>query len=112
MGLWWFLNLLATNPQWLHLPGEGVITNFTLFIASYIPAGVMIGAGFGWLHLLLRGALFTKRYPWRSCVFSLLLVFLMTGIGLWGARQQQGNIPTFFIIQFETPLYFFTQCVR
>ncbi len=40
---WWFLILLATNPAWLHLPGTGIITNFALLIAIYIPAGVLVG---------------------------------------------------------------------
>jgi hypothetical protein len=92
MGLWWFLILLATNPQWLHLPGEGVITNFTLFIASYIPAGVLIGAGFGWLQLALRETFFAKlNYGWRW-VYSILLLLLVIGIGLWSARQRLGDM--------------------
>jgi hypothetical protein len=74
------------------LPGEGVITNFTLFIASYIPAGVLIGAGFGWLHLSLRGAFFAKLSPGRGWVNSFLLLLLVTGIGLWGARQRLGDM--------------------
>jgi hypothetical protein len=101
VGLWWFLNLLATNPQWLCLPGEGVITNFTLFIASYIPAGVLIGAGFGWLYLSLRGAFFpgtarqgrcAKLSPGRRWVYSFLLLLLVTGIGLWSAHQRLGDM--------------------
>jgi hypothetical protein len=92
VGLWWFLNLLATNPQWLRLPGEGVITNFTLFIASYIPAGVLIGAGFGWLHLSLRGTFFAKQYLGRRWVYSFMLLLLVIGIGLWGARQRLGDM--------------------
>jgi hypothetical protein len=92
VALWWFLNLLATNPQWLHLPGEGVITNFTLFIASYVPAGLLIGAGFGWLHLSLREPFFSRRYPQHKWVYSFLLLLLVTGIGLWGARQRLGDL--------------------
>lgn len=88
MGLWWLINLLATNPQWLHLPGAGVITNFTLFIASYIPAGVLIGAGFGWLHLSLQNKFFSKLYPDRRWIYSFLLLLLVTNIGAWSARQR------------------------
>ena len=43
ISLWWFLVLIATNPAWLHLPGNGAISNFTLFIAAYMPVGVLIG---------------------------------------------------------------------
>ena len=82
IGLWWFLNLLATNPQWLHLPGEGVITNFTLFIAAYIPAGILIGAGFGWLLPPIRRILKAKEFPGRKWAFSLLIFVVLLGIGL------------------------------
>jgi hypothetical protein len=92
MGLWWFLILLATNPQWLHLPGEGVITNFTLFIAAYIPASILIGAGIGWLHLSLQGSFFVKLYNGRRWVYSFLLLLLVTGIGLWSARQRLSDL--------------------
>jgi hypothetical protein len=46
---WWLLILLAANPNWLHLGGTGALSNFTIFIAMYIFAGVMIGAAVGWL---------------------------------------------------------------
>jgi hypothetical protein len=41
--IWWILILLATNPQWIHLPGEGAISNFAYFIAAYIPCSLVIG---------------------------------------------------------------------
>lgn len=43
--LWWLLIFLAANPQWFKLPGSGVLTNFAVFIAAYIPASVIIGSG-------------------------------------------------------------------
>jgi hypothetical protein len=92
MGVWWFLNFLATNPQWLDLPGEGVITNFTLFIALYIPAGVLIGAGFGWFQqsfIETFAAKHSQRYAW---VYSFLLLIIMGGIGLWGVDQRQRDL--------------------
>jgi hypothetical protein len=47
--LWWLLLALAANPLWLNLPGSGIINNFSILIAVYIPAGVLIGAAAGWL---------------------------------------------------------------
>jgi len=49
LSLWWFLILLATNPQWLNLPGAGAITNFTVLISSYFLAAIVIGSAFSWL---------------------------------------------------------------
>jgi len=43
VSLWSFLILLAANPQWLRLPGEGALSNFAVFIAAYIPVGVLVG---------------------------------------------------------------------
>ncbi len=45
--LWWFLLFVATNPEWLSLPGTGTISNFALFIGVYIPAGLLIGHALG-----------------------------------------------------------------
>ena len=78
--LWWVLVLLAANPQWFGLPGQGVLSNTAVFIALYIPVGVVVGSAFGWL----------ANAPWVSRTkWGMALVFLVvTGIGLWGARQR------------------------
>ena len=81
MSLWWFLLLIATNPDWLHLPGSGAISNFALFIAAYIPAGVLIGDLFGWM---------VARLGSRTWVGA-LVVLLTVGIGLGGARLRMGD---------------------
>ncbi len=46
---WWLVILLLANPAILGLPGTGAISNFAVFIAMYIPAGIFIGAAVGWL---------------------------------------------------------------
>jgi hypothetical protein len=92
IGLWWFLNLLATNPQWLGLPGEGVITNFTLFIAVYIPAGVLVGAGIGWLQSYFEGEFFLKNNSAKKWFYFVLIVILFTGSGIWGIGQRLGDM--------------------
>ena len=46
---WWLLLLLAANPQIINLPGQGALSNFAIFIAMFIPAGVLIGGAMGWL---------------------------------------------------------------
>ncbi len=47
VSLWWFLLFVATNPEWLSLPGTGAISNFALSIGVYIPAGLLIGHALG-----------------------------------------------------------------
>ena len=46
---WWLLILLVANPQWLHLPGAGIITSFAVFISTYLPVSIILSAGLCWL---------------------------------------------------------------
>jgi hypothetical protein len=82
VSLWWFLALVIANPQWLGLPGSGAITNFAVFIAAYIPAGILLGWLFGWL---------VNRLKPHTGV-RILLVLLVVGIGLWGARVRRKDV--------------------
>ena len=77
---WWFFVLLAANPHWLNLPGQGSISNFAIFIAVYIPAGILIGAAMGWL--LSKGEGTSRRG-----LVPLAIIFIMV-LGLWGAPTQ------------------------
>jgi hypothetical protein len=45
IAFWWFFIFVATNPQMLALPGAGIISNFTILAAAYIPASLLIGTG-------------------------------------------------------------------
>jgi hypothetical protein len=68
--LWWLLILLAANPNWLHLGGTGALSNFAIFIAMYILAGVMIGASVGWLSK--GGGL--RNAPWSNAIIVAALL--------------------------------------
>jgi hypothetical protein len=82
MSLWWFLLFVLTNPAWLYLPGSGAVSNFALFIAAYIPAGVMVGDLFGQL---------VARFRFRGW-FSALMVLVVTATGLGGARLRMEDV--------------------
>jgi len=47
--IWWLLLFLLANPQWLNLPGMGVLSTFAVMISLYFPASVIIGSSIGWL---------------------------------------------------------------
>jgi hypothetical protein len=83
--LWWYANLLAANPYWLGLPGAGVLDSFTVFIAAYIPAGIIVGAAAGWLDD--RKITAPGQQSKIHTAFSLGVVILLIGAGFWGARQ-------------------------
>lgn len=81
VGLWWFVLLICTNPAWLSLPGTGIITNFALFIAAYLPSALLSGVVAA--HLSERAA----RRRWAIGAGVLLLL----GLGAWGARERLGD---------------------
>jgi hypothetical protein len=80
---WLALVILATNPAWLNLPGTGVISNFAILIAAYIPAAVFIGAAGGWLMDWIS---YNRR------IVSIILIIGVVGLGLWGAKQRLGDV--------------------
>jgi hypothetical protein len=47
---WWGLLVLETNPNLFGLPGAGIITNFAVEIAAYIPTSILIGYLAGFIH--------------------------------------------------------------
>ncbi|HHX44923.1 MAG TPA: hypothetical protein GX714_13195 [Chloroflexi bacterium] len=77
VALWWFGAFLLVNPQLLHLPGAGTITNFALFIALYIPAAVLLGAALGW-----------GVVAWKTRVAPVVAALVVLGGGAWGATQR------------------------
>ncbi len=70
VSLWWFLLFVITNPEQLQLPGSGIISNFSLFIAWYLPAGLLIGD----LGSQLCSVLEAKR--WRSAAVAMALAIV------------------------------------
>jgi hypothetical protein len=102
IALWWYLILLATNPNWLNLPGAGALTNFTYFIAAYIPTAILVGSAFGWIveigensaedpHLVtVKKARFNKAVYKVGASSLVLLLFLP--FGTWSSRQRIGDM--------------------
>ena len=86
MDLWWFLVFVATNPQMLALPGAGMITNFTLLAATYIPASLLIGA-------TGAGLVEKARLPMQAqSKLPLALALFIVLAALFGARQRLDDI--------------------
>ena len=81
ISLWLFVLVLAANPQWLRLPGEGVLSNYAVLIAFYIPVSLIIGATASWLIPHSRRQ--------RETLAVMLCVF---GLSMWGARQRLDDV--------------------
>jgi len=84
IGFWFLLVVFSANPRWLRLPGDGVISNFTVFIAAYLFAAVLIGIGVGELLHAAR--------QWKIPAMGLALVTGLIIISSLGARQRLKDI--------------------
>jgi hypothetical protein len=98
--LWWFIILLAANPNWIGLPGVGSLDAFAYFIAAYIPAGILLGASAGWGIDHLQNKITKEKartsHPINLLGFVSILSFLgVFFLGLWGARQRIDDIQPF-----------------
>lgn len=84
--LWWLLVTLAANPQWMRLPGDYVLTYFTVFIAFYIPVAVVIGSIAGWfigkISQLYEGISANGKLP--VYVLPGILLPVIIALGIWG----------------------------
>jgi hypothetical protein len=87
ISLWWLGVFLIANPQWLHLPGAGNIGTFTVEIASYIPAAILLGAGLGWLLSGLGAAREEGVHSMPALSAAFLALILLAG-GVWWGRQR------------------------
>jgi hypothetical protein len=79
MVLWVGGLLILANPYVLNLPGTGLVNNFAVFIALYIPAGVLAGVGVGDLSTVLR--------RWGRWGQMLWVVLILVCLG-WGFGQR------------------------
>ncbi|MGC9397908.1 MAG: hypothetical protein ACP5HM_02095 [Anaerolineae bacterium] len=82
IGIWWLFLLIATNPAWLRLPGSGAISNFALFIAMYLPWGILVGV---WVAQEVS-------HLTHSRVGTILVVLVVVVIGLVGFQARMGDL--------------------
>jgi hypothetical protein len=87
---WWALILLAANPAWLRLPGTGVLTNFAVFIAAYIPASLVFGAVIGREVSSYRAKDFLSTRITQAS-YLLILILLFAGV-FWSARLRVADL--------------------
>jgi len=106
ISLWSLLVLLAANPQWLRLPGEGALSNFAVFIAAYIPVSVLGGYMLGqfvsgkWQVVSGKWRVGSGKWEvgsgkWQVASdksLALIMLVLAFGVGAWGARQRLGDL--------------------
>ncbi|MCL7453105.1 MAG: glycosyltransferase family 39 protein [Anaerolineae bacterium] len=76
---WLVMLLLLANPHWLGLPGTGLVDNFTVLIALYMPVSLLTG------HLLGQGLDFAQ-HRWRPT--GLITIPLVIGLGALGVRAR------------------------
>lgn len=82
---WAGLQLLVANPYWLGLPGAGVISNFTVELALYIPASTLAAS----LAVSLWEAV-RRRVRLPSAAVAAVGALLLGLAALLGTREQAG----------------------
>jgi hypothetical protein len=93
--IWWGLIFLITNPDLFGLPGSGLITNFTVFIAAYIPAGLILGGAIGWLieHFQAMTWKENSTARWlRKPIVRIAGFSILTAVCLLGAKSRLGDL--------------------
>jgi hypothetical protein len=86
---WWLLLLIAANPSWLQLPGEGLISHGAVITGAYLPVAALLGTAVGWAA---EAILPVTRQRTARVAGALGFFILMAGIGLWGARQRLSDV--------------------
>ena len=79
IGGWWLFLLLLANPQWLHLPGVGQVTNFAVFISAYLIFSVLAGFAIG---------SFVQYIINLKSILRWGVVCVIIFVSLWGGEQQ------------------------
>jgi hypothetical protein len=101
---WWFLIIIATNPNLIGLPGSGVITNFAILIAFYIPASVIIGSVLTLMLNTLQRPATKINTPLKSNMrvllvnIALMIVICSFGILGFSERLKDLNLSSFALI--------------
>lgn len=90
---WWCLIFLAANPQWFALPGSGVITNFAVMIAIYIPVALVLGPAYAWTVEALENLPFIAARPaWRRQILPAACVLMVLLASLWGIGKRRLDV--------------------
>jgi hypothetical protein len=78
--IWVLFLLIGTNPNWIGLPGTGILSNFALFIAVYIPTGLIVGVTVG---AIIEKTLYQSKIPRLAASFGILtLVLALSWFGI------------------------------
>ncbi|MFZ5917799.1 MAG: DUF6541 family protein [Chloroflexota bacterium] len=80
ISLWLAASFLLANLHLLGLAGGGIVDNFTLAIAAYIPLALLAG-------LLIGGLIDAGRARWKQGTERLVLIGVCV-LGLWGGAQR------------------------
>ena len=94
--LWMTLVYLSANPHLLRLPGTHLITNFAIFIAAYIPAGILLAGVFAWLIDLGSGKIgkLMKMQPSipAASAFKIIIAVIIVVLALWGFNRRLSDL--------------------
>ncbi len=96
VALWWALIVLAANPGWLGLPGTGLISNFTVLVAAYIPVSLLMpGTALAAVRIIDR--VVQRRFGDLNesdlhAQLARLGAIAVLATGVWGAALRAGEV--------------------
>lgn len=105
--IWWALILIASNPQWLGLPGAGIISNFAVFISIYIPASLILGMGVRWAGDKLKHL--SKHTPIRfthskfKLYASFITIIFVLVFTLWAGAERLRDVQPYQYVLVTRP---------
>ncbi len=92
VGLSWFLIICVANPNWFGLPGSGMLSNFAVFIAIYIPAAVMIGGAASWLWKTIKDWIANLPVKYFRHVYMTVVIIIITAFALIAFTTSRSRI--------------------
>lgn len=99
VAFWWVGVFFMANPAWFGLPGTGILSNFAVLIAAYIPSSILVGAAAGGLLDLRKpavnlgnGKFISPAWMIQKPAMMLILSLIFIIGGLFGARYRLRDI--------------------
>jgi hypothetical protein len=102
--IWWFFAIILSNLNLIGLPGSGVLTNFAIFIAIYIPASLVIGPTLILVVQNIQRPSIAKSLPLESnkrlIFIDAALMIAICVFGIWGLsnRVKDLNLSSFALV--------------
>lgn len=98
VALWWLVIFLLANPQLLRLPGASyVVPVFTVMIATFFPAALLIGEFFGWLYERIQYQVSLRKNLAKIIPIGVsgVSAIIVISLGIYGLLENRSVLDTY-----------------